>query len=199
MENMRNRISPHFFFNVLNREQANSRLVKLLRMNLEVCDRYIISFKEEIDFIDAYLDTEKDALGDNFTFDYSVDKNVNIDTLFIPSMMIEIFVENAVKHGLRGFCGDKYLRLNISRNENGIMITIRNNGNECKSISSGSTGTGLRIVTQTIQILNENNHNKIVLEYGSVCDPNGTPAWNVTIFIPDNYNFNAIQLPKSLK
>lgn len=201
MDNMRNRISPHFVFNVLNRELAEQNegvhnLVSLLRKNLELCDRYIIPLGDEIDFIDTYISTERGALGDNFTYDCKIDKDVDADTLLIPSMMIQIFVENAVKHGLRGYDKDKYLQLHINHDNGALHISIRNNGysfdNTRRAQSSGNTGTGLKVVTQTIQILNERNRNPISLKFGADKDADGNDAWQVNIIIPDGYDFSAI-------
>ena len=68
LENIRNRISPHFIFNVLNRElAANNKginnLVNLLRMNLELCDQYCVPLSHELDFVDLYVNAEAPSIG----------------------------------------------------------------------------------------------------------------------------------------
>lgn len=194
MENIRNRVSPHFIFNVLNRELAIqnegvNRLVKLLRMNLDLCDRYIISLREEIDFINIYVGLERKALGSDFKYILDVDKTVDLDKLYLPSMMIQIFVENALKHGLRGRDFEKILRLTIKQSENMLAIHIENNGSN-HGVVAGKIGTGLKVVMQTIHILNERNNEKIKLKYGMNEE---TGMWCVDISIPDGYDFSIMQ------
>lgn len=198
MQNARNRIAPHFVFNVLNRSLSTENegvrlLVDLLRKNLELCDRYIVPLADEIDFIATYIANERPALGDNFVYDCEVAPDVDIHKVCIPSMMVQIFVENAVKHGLRGYSGDKYLRLSFSHERDFLLITVRNNGLAAGSLRPAeSTGTGLKVVTRTIQMLNERNRNKISLNFGADADADGSHAWNVEIRIPVDFDFSTI-------
>lgn len=200
LANMRNRISPHFVFNVLNRELAANNpginnLVKLLRMNLEMCDRSIVPLTDEIAFIDTYIEDERPSIGENFSYNKFFAQNVNLDTTMIPSMFIHIFVENAVKHGLRGFKNDKYLNIRINRVNSAIEIKIENNGNITSTVSNNdSTGTGMRIITQTIQILNElNKRKKIEVEIDSKTDEDKQElVWTVTLTIPEGYDFSIL-------
>lgn len=195
MENIRNRVSPHFIFNVLNRElDANNegihRLVSLLRMNLDLCDRYIVSLSEEIEFVNTYVALETKALGDRFKYDLVVADNVDTDSYNLPSMMVQIFVENAIKHGLRGSEGDRWLRLSVGHHGNMLEIVIENNG--CNhGVVAGKVGTGLKVVMQTIHILNERNLDKISLKYG--VDEKVPSIWNVRIAIPDGYDFSIMR------
>lgn len=191
MENIRNRVSPHFIFNVLNRElKVNNdgvrRLLKLMRTNLDLCERYIISLREEIDFINNYVEIERKAIGHDFNYEVNIDENIDLDNYSLPSMMVQIFVENALKHGLRGTIGEKLLRLNVVHNDNSLEILIENNG-VSHGVQSGRIGTGIKVVMQTIQILNNRNSSKIKFDYGMLNDRN---LWTVKISIPDGYNFS---------
>ena len=193
MENIRNRVSPHFIFNVLNRElktenEGVNRLVMLMRRNLDLCDRYIVSLREEIDFINTYVAIEHKAIGEGFVYDVNIDENVDLDNYCLPSMMVQIFVENALKHGLRGVEGEKWLKLNISHVTNALEIKIENNGSN-HGVKAGRVGTGLKVVMQTIHILNERNASKIKIDYGV----NDDSVWMVKIVIPDGYNFSIMQ------
>lgn len=195
LANIRNRISPHFVFNVLNREldpdkPGLSNFVKLLRMNLSLCDRYIVSLAEEIEFVDAYIEDELPSLGkDIFEYRKHFGEGVDPTQIKIPSMFVHIFVENAVKHGLRGYPKQKYLQISVVRLASAVCITIENNGNTMSHVNyADSTGTGMTVVTQTIQILNDHNrHKKISLDIQS--SDKGSSIWRVSITIPDGYNF----------
>ena len=110
MENIRNRISPHFIFNILNREMGsytdeqaeNMRgLVKLMRRNLELTGQFCVTIAEELDFVNTFINLERKALGDNFILSIFIDEAINPDQEILPSMMIQIPVENALKHALK--------------------------------------------------------------------------------------------------
>ncbi|MDD2960696.1 MAG: histidine kinase [Muribaculaceae bacterium] len=198
LQNIRNRVSPHFIFNILNREltvsnEGVSNLVLLLRKNLELCDKFCITLKEEIDFVNTYIANEVPSLGDNFILNKNIDSNVDLDNTPIPSMMIQIFVENAIKHGLRGYSGNKRLYIGICSDENNTIIKISNNGNtQHIADPASSTHTGLKVVMQTIQILNEKNINKIDLKINEVNSGEET-EWIVVLSIPHNYNFDILK------
>lgn len=196
MENARNRISPHFIFNVLNNELAPGsdgaipRLVDLMRKNLELSNRTTVTLAEELDFIARYVDTERMVLGDDFTYTCTVSPDIDMSQE-IPSMLLQIFVENAVKHGLRGYCGGKMLEVKIESGEDGVTVTITNNGNMVSPAKYGGTGTGLRIVNQTMHLLNELNHRKMTLSH-NIIEDGGMKYYRVTIVVPSGYDFTPI-------
>ena len=110
LENNRNRLTPHFIFNVLNREMAErnveekqelSSLVKLMRRNLELAEQLCVTLAEELDFVKTYINLERRSLGPDFHSELKIEKDVQPEQIRIPSMMIQIPVENAVKHALR--------------------------------------------------------------------------------------------------
>lgn len=200
LANMRNRLSPHFVFNVLNRELAANNeginnLVSLMRKNLELCDRYTVTLAEELDFIDTYIANERPALGENFHFVKRIDPAIKPDEITISAMVVQIFVENAMKHGLRAITGEKTLLIEVTGNAGAICVVVENNSphNAPKHILD-STGTGLRVITQTIQLLNDRNRSKIELNINT--QPSATAPdediWTVTLTIPRDFNFQIL-------
>lgn len=118
LENIRNRLSPHFIFNVLNQEMSTrkegekqelSQLVKLMRRNLELAEQLCVTLSEELDFVQTYLNLEQRSLGASFHSHIDIAPDVNPKQVMLPSMMIQIPVENAVKHALRDKPGDREL------------------------------------------------------------------------------------------
>lgn len=189
LENIRNRISPHFIFNILSRETPSenlANLIVLLQKNLELCDRYCISLAEEFQFIDYYCANEAPALGSNFDYRKLVSPGCDTTKIEIPSMMVQILVENALKHGLRGYHGDKKLYIYVETDGVSNIISIVNNGNIKPQENVFGTHTGIKIICRTIEILNDSNHNKIVFEYGPKA---GATEWESRLVIPRNYNF----------
>ena len=110
LDALRSQINPHFLFNTLNSisslvrvrpEQARELIVKLaniLRSLLKKHDAFVL-LRDEIDFIDNYLDIEVARFGSD---KLRVVKDLEPQTLdvIVPSMMLQPIVENAIKHGL---------------------------------------------------------------------------------------------------
>lgn len=200
LENARNRISPHFIFNVLNRELATTsgtaqqnklmNLVKLIRWNLELTDKEAVSLTEELDFVDTYVALEREGM-DNFEYIRQIDDSLFLPCIQIPSMLIQIPVENAIKHALRAKEGVKKLWVKVQAlKSNELEVIICDNGGGYRRSSAfKGTGTGLKVITQTIQMLNAYNKQPIVLTVENVSLDNGEQGCRVCFTIPLNYSY----------
>ena len=199
LENIRNRLSPHFIFNVLNREmvernveekQELSSLVKLMRRNLELAEQLCVTLAEELDFVKTYINLERRSLGPDFHSELKIEKDVQPEQIRIPSMMIQIPVENAVKHALREKEGERNLWVSVCRRGNGICIKITDNGGGYRPDSRNrGTGTGMKVIMQTIQILNNKNKEAIDVSVHNVSLQSGEMGCEVTFWLPDNYDY----------
>lgn len=199
LENIRNRLSPHFIFNVLNREMVNLKeaeqqelasLVKLMRRNLELAEQLCVTLAEELDFVKTYIDLERCSLGPDFHPDIRVAEDVYPDQVCLPSMMIQIPVENSVKHALRDKEGERNLWITVNRQQTGICIKITDNGGGYRPSSRHrGTGTGMKVIMQTIQILNMKNKEAIDVAVHNVTLPNGETGCEVTFLLPDKYDY----------
>lgn len=199
LENIRNRLSPHFIFNMLNREMAErnveekqelSSLVKLMRRNLELVEQLCVTLAEELDFVKTYINLERRSLGPDFHSELKIEKDVQPEQIRIPSMMIQIPVENAVKHALREKEGERNLWVSVCRRGNGICIKITDNGGGYRPDSRNrGTGTGMKVIMQTIQILNNKNKEAIDVSVHNVSLQSGEMGCEVTFWLPDNYDY----------
>lgn len=200
LENVRNRISPHFIFNVLNREVARYTddvdknnlvsLSKLIRKNLELTGTLSISLCDELDFVKTYVSIQKQNMGDNFFFDVSVGDGIECKDILIPSMLIQIPVENALKHALKTKEGKKSLWIKVCRKGKDISITVTDNGGGFKpsSVNRG-TGTGLKVITQTIQLLNMYNKEPITMKILNVKLDEGETGCEISYTVPVGYSY----------
>ena len=198
LENIRNRLSPHFIFNVLNREmvernveekQELSSLVKLMRRNLELAEQLCVTLAEELDFVKTYINLERRSLGPDFHSELKIEKDVQPEQIRILSMMIQIPVENAVKHALREKEGERNLWVSVCRRGNGICIKITDNGGYRPDSRNRGTGTGMKVIMQTIQILNNKNKEAIDVSVHNVSLQSGEMGCEVTFWLPDNYDY----------
>lgn len=200
LSNIRNRISPHFMFNILNREISTgsesrhsnlSGLVLLLRRSLEMTDQTHITLSQELEFVEAYIKLEQESLGPDFRLEWAIDPLVEPTVVMLPPMILQIPVENAIKHALRPLSGEKRLSVRVGREGNGTVIVISDNGAGYQTghgRSSDGTGTGLKVLYQTIDLFNNKNREKIVFRILR-SDEEELGGTKVTIYIPDNFRF----------
>lgn len=139
---LRAQMNPHFIFNAMNSIQqftlkndvdnANlylSRFSMLLRKVLHSSQQNQILLEEEIDQLNLYLEIEKLRFGPEFTYSIITDEELEPDAIKIPGMLLQPFVENALKHGLAAKQGLKNLQINFhSINEVAIKAVITDNG-----------------------------------------------------------------------
>lgn len=199
LENIRNRLSPHFIFNVLNQEMAGRKeeekhelasLVKLMRRNLELAEQLCVTLSEELDFVRTYIDLERRSLGDAFYPEISLAPDVHPEQVMLPSMLIQIPVENAVKHALRGKEGERRLWIAVTRTANAISIKVTDNGGGYRPNSRNrGTGTGMKVIMQTIQILNMKNKETIDVSVHNVLLDSGETGCEVAFLLPDKYDY----------
>lgn len=134
-------MNPHFMYNALNSIQAlilqndikNSNLYlgkfsSLMRKVLDASGKEKISLKEETDILNLYLDLEKLRFGNEFIYTIQVHKDIDEYTMFLPSMILQPLVENALKHGLLHKRGIKKLSIAFELMEQKLICTITDNG-----------------------------------------------------------------------
>lgn len=203
---LRAQMNPHFMYNVLNSIQSLvyahkhneasyylGRYADLTRRFLELSSRERVSIREECDTLRIYLELEKLRFGGDFS--YSIETGPEIDAGYdtIPTLLVQPFAENAIKHGLLHKTGEKQLNIRFDRYARGIAIHICDNGvgrrksaeiNARKAEHRSSYATGA--VLKKIELLNRDRSHRIEMK---ICDlyaapdlPSGT---EVSIHIPD--------------
>lgn len=194
MENTRNRITPHFIYNALTHEmlaQMEGRkvdlnaLTQLLRRGVEQADMLETTLEEELTFVDYYVDIERQQMPVTLFYQKELDSDVNPQAVLLPAMTIQIFVENAIKHGLKRQGG--MLTIRASRQDNATLVEVLDNGQGLDS--SYQEHTGMKVVRQTIQMLNEHNHQQITFGIGNL--KQGCRSW---LLLPDDYNYNIAKI-----
>lgn len=206
MDNIRNRITPHFIYNALNHEMLAQMhghpvhlesLTQLLRRGVEQADMLQTTLKDELEFVEYYVNIEAQAMGSDFEFITDIAPEVDTKAVKLPSMTVQIFAENAIKHGLRGFKtpnGEKrQLRIEVTRRNNNTLVELFDNGRGMQNKENKELKTGMKVIRQTIQMLNENNHGQIDFGLESRSDGRGCRAW---LLLPDNYDYSIISPDK---
>jgi tetratricopeptide (TPR) repeat protein len=201
MESIRGRISPHFTFNVLNniwaiidnKENAKvqfDNLVTLIRHSLTNTEKLGIPLENEIDFVKRFVELQRLMMGNELDVFWDVEPQIDLHQL-VPGMIIQIPVENAIKHGLAPKKENRKLFVSLKSKSESLVITITDNGIGLpRQISSNqNTGTGLKVLTGTIHILNHMNDKKITFEMQNL-EEKGLSGTKVLISIPYQYSYN---------
>ncbi|MDO8999858.1 MAG: tetratricopeptide repeat protein [Bacteroidota bacterium] len=178
-------MNPHFIFNAINGlqsmvleedkfkaiEQIQS-LSKLLRLTLNNSESEYITISEEENYLNKYIEFELLRFKKKFKFKFDANEDVE-KNLFIPTMIIQPMVENAIKHaGLNDIDnGEIAVRLSMVENAKGNLLEIEiiDNGKGLKKGADGHESKGLKITKQ--RLLLELKKNDIYIEeYLSIKD-----------------------------
>lgn len=138
---IRSQMNPHFIFNALNsiqyfisynKNQEAARhlasFAQLVRKILDSSREVFIPLSEEAEMLRLYLKFEKLRFEEKFDFSLHIDPSIAAEQVMIPNMVIQPFVENAVKHGFKGLNRKGILDIRFTREETGIRCIISDNG-----------------------------------------------------------------------
>lgn len=195
LDNVRNRISPHFMFNVLNNRIIKSdvkesneltELAQLIRANLDMSSTLGVELQKELEFVQQYVRVESYLMGDDFHFNIDIAPDVDASSVRIPSMFIQILTENAIKHALRNKEGVKLLSITVRREQHNTVIRVTDNGPGFNPATL-RLKTGMNIISQTIAVINVRNKVKIRFAIRNICSPDGQQikGCEATLKVPD--------------
>lgn len=195
LDNVRNRISPHFMFNVLNNRIIKSdvkesneltELAQLIRANLDMSSTLGVELQKELEFVQQYVRVESYLMGDDFHFNIDIAPDVDASSVRIPSMFIQILTENAIKHALRNKEGVKLLSITVRREQHNTVIRVTDNGPGFNPATLRRK-TGMNIISQTIAVINVRNKVKIRFAIRNICSPDGQQikGCEATLKVPD--------------
>ncbi len=203
MKALKAQMNPHFVFNSLSSIQESivsgqtdaaakylGKFSKLIRLVLEFSDVKYITLRQELDYLMLYLELESFRF-ENFYFTVSVSDQTDKDFVKIPPMLVQPFVENAIKHGLSHKHGDKNVDIHFEEtNELFIKAVISDNGigrlrsaeiNVSRTLTHQSMG--MKITGDRLQLMEQKNIQLLTIE--DKTDKQGKPAGTtITIFIP---------------
>lgn len=204
---LRSQMNPHFIFNCLNSiklytEQNNneaaseylSKFAQLIRSTLDNARREKVILAEEIESLELYLQLEAMRFKEKLAYTVLVDKNVDVDFIEIPPMLVQPYIENAIWHGLMHKKEGGNITVRLSQvNENSLLvIVIEDNGigrkkaGELKSKTAEKRKShGTQITSERIALINEKYQMAAEVNtadlYNEQSEPSGT---SVTIKLP---------------
>ena len=166
----------------------------LIRQILNSSSKNLITIKDEINLLTSYLELEKMRYKGKFDYTITLNERIFPEKIYLPIMLIQPYVENAINHGLR-FLKDRPGQLNISfdrKDDNTIICTIDDNGigfrasQERKSVSDKShISAGIQITRNRIDTLNVIYGKSIKVDFVDKAEENANVSGViVTISLP---------------
>jgi sensor histidine kinase YesM len=176
MRALRAQMNPHFIFNSLNsinkyilkseHENASrylTRFAKLIRLILDNSNSREVALTDELTALKLYIEMESLRFTSKFDYEIKVSSDVNADTLQVPPLIIQPYVENAIWHGLLHKDEGGCLSISINKlRDDMLQCIIEDNGigrkraTELKSKSAMSNKSlGMKLTEERIQMLNQ--------------------------------------------
>lgn len=167
MESLKSQLNPHFLFNTLNSitslikkdsykaQHMIGNLGDLLRETLQLKEQNLITVHREVKVLEKYIAIMHHRFSDSLLFDLFVDKES--DTALIPSLLLQPIIENSIKHG--HLLNSTHLKvvLNIIRQDNWLVITVKNNGAPILENYDGD-GIGIQNIQERLRTMFKNDY-----------------------------------------
>ncbi|WP_294674069.1 histidine kinase [uncultured Fluviicola sp.] len=197
-------MNPHFIFNSLNSiqsflvynendlaEKYLQMLSQLIRMTLNNSRESEVTIRQEIDVLTKYIALEKMRFKDRFDFEIIVSLTHTELQKFIPPMLIQPFVENAIIHGFKGLEIAGKLEVNFKElAENRLVVEVTDNGtgydsNEPGRLHSEHKSYGMQITSERLSLFKEKYNTEFDFVVEHLTDEAGNPkGTKVVISIP---------------
>lgn len=150
---LRSQMNPHFIFNALNsingfvqrndQDSASSYLAKfarLMRLVLENSRHAEVSLAEDLEALRGYMELERMRMDGKFDFSIELGAGIDPETLLVPPLVVQPFVENAIWHGMAGKVGKGHIRLAIEKRATTLLWTIEDDGGGRKAKKQATDG-----------------------------------------------------------
>lgn len=141
LQSLRREMNPHFIFNSLNSVnqfiaqnnelEANKYLTNystLMRNIMQNSNRDFVPLSVEVEQLKKYLELEHLRFSDRFDFKIQVDDTLDPDAVWVPNMLVQPQLENAIWHGLRYKESKGTLLLSVQQQNDKICIIVDDNG-----------------------------------------------------------------------
>lgn len=175
MTALQSQMNPHFLFNSLNSinnfvlkndvEKASdyiTKFSKLIRVILNSSSSPTSSLTEELAVLALYVKLEQMRVNGGFDYIVTVDENLKLDHIKVPTLFLQPFIENAIWHGIMKKDGEKEIELSIKEDQGNVRCIIRDNGiginkaRELDQITQKKRFFGTETTENRIRVLHQN-------------------------------------------
>ncbi|CAL2095913.1 Histidine kinase [Tenacibaculum sp. 190524A02b] len=161
LDTLKGQLNPHFMFNNLNNirglmlenvprsREMITRLSEMLRYSLTKNKLHAISLEEELEMVDNYVAISKIQMEERLQFEKEI--LINLEGIQIPPMIIQMLIENAIKHGIAQLKKGGRIKLTILQKHKMLYIKVSNTGQ--LQMDSDSTRLGVENIKQRLALL----------------------------------------------
>jgi tetratricopeptide (TPR) repeat protein len=208
---LRSQMNPHFIFNSMNSiqnfisqndtysaERFLSKFASLIRLILENTQQSYICLSDELNSLKIYLELEQLRFNKKFEFEFQIDENIEDEFIYVPPMLIQPYVENAILHGILNKTenGKIIIELKIDEQKKVLFCSIIDDGvgrakaNEIKlSQKTTRKSIGMQLTQERLKHLNSESETLISVEIIDLYNENQNPkGTQVNIVIPFKEN-----------
>lgn len=194
---LRTQMNPHFIFNSLNSinsfitdnnsdsaQSFLSKFARLMRYILENSRKTFVPVEDEINTLELNMQLEQLRFDNKFDFEINVDEKIDQEYTFIPPMLIQPFIENAIIHGIAGKTGRGKIKVELKPEGKLMQCTIEDNGIgrkkameiKRKSDSKKHRSLGMKVTQERLDILNEKTEEDVSVKIIDLKDESGNPG-----------------------
>ncbi|MES2777901.1 MAG: histidine kinase [Bacteroidota bacterium] len=205
MKMLRSRMNPHFIFNSLNsiqkfiwenkKDDASdylSKFAKLIRLILDHSGQPSISLAEELDALKLYIELEHRRCNGKFEYAITVGEHIEANSIKVPPLILQPFVENAIWHGLSPLQNrNGVLSVSVACHNGKLVCTITDNGigrKKAEALKAQSsirkTSVGIDITRQRLEQINRENPGNISVTIDDLYEDDEASGTKIIIYIP---------------
>ena len=194
---LQTQMNPHFIFNalnsiklyIINNEQKQAvyylnKFSKLIRNILDVSKIKEVSLKEELATMDLYMSIENIRFSNEINYQVDINPDMNTDTIKVPPLILQPFLENALWHGLSSKKSDKQIKLTANKvSDTVVEVNIIDNGigrNAAAKIKEGKSlkrkSVGIDLTKERLKTFSEDYDDEFSLTYHDLTNEDGSPA-----------------------
>jgi LytS/YehU family sensor histidine kinase len=195
-------MNPHFLFNALDaisnfifKNQPKDavkfmgKLAKMMRLTLDSSRSEAMVLADEIELINQYLDLCKLRYG-NFEVQWKVDEDLDTFDHYVPPMLLQPIVENAVQHALRPVMAMEKvaaLRIEVILNQENLCVSVEDNGPGMPAEVTSSGSHGLAIIEERLDLLSKKYGQTFGKHIEPLAESTSSTGIRVSLIIPSDF------------
>jgi peroxiredoxin len=196
LRGIRSQMNPHFLFNAMSsiqnlirkdeQEKADQYLGQfagLMRKTLRNTSEEYIPLTDEIETLEHYCSLE--SLRQPFRYDFRIDERIDAHNTYIPGMILQPVIENAIIHGLAPQTGDRELVVTIAPGQQGLNCSVTDTGigvlaSRRHPAGAGHQSVGVALIRQRLELMGLKGEEHLTITDRSTLDP---PAQGTVVLI----------------
>ncbi|MBN3035002.1 MAG: tetratricopeptide repeat protein [Bacteroidales bacterium] len=194
---LRTQMNPHFIFNSLNSinsfiagnnpdaaREFLTKFARLMRYILENSRKSFVPVEDEVNTLQLNMELERLRFSNKFDFTIHVEEGIDTECTFIPPMLVQPFIENAIIHGVGPKEGQGHISVSLSREDGLMLCAVEDDGIGRKKAMElrekagkpGHKSLGMQVTKERIDLLTERTGKTVSVQIIDLADDQGRPS-----------------------